>query len=242
MTNWHRAQLIVCFIIIAVTAAACQMLPSDSPAATIEFEMTRYVTEAAEISIDSLAQQTASAATIDAAATESGFYHDYNNLLIVTVRAGDVPTPQLEVVSGPQPMVENPDAEGDTDSYQQGEANEETITGEVMISQVATAAGVRSSDGCATGRQSSFNTSTERIYLTAVATNLQAGTRFDLSWQYDGSTVHQSSWTADQNQSSLCIWFFIDPSDAPFSAGSWSASLSVNGAAAGTADFMIGGG
>lgn len=236
MNCWQRTQAIACHIIILAAASACQMLPGDNPAATIEYEMTRYVTEAAEIGSSSLAEQTRSAATIQAAATESGFYVDYNNLLLVTVRAGDMPTPELQVASGPQPLMvegEATDEAGMSDGYGQA------MTGEVSVSQVATAGGVRSSDGCASGSQSSFRSDDERIYFTFVASNLQAGTRFDVSWQYQGSTVHQTSWSASQNQVSLCIWFYIDPSDVPFTPGNWSAALSVNGSSAGTANFTI---
>jgi len=101
--------------------------------------------------------------------------------------------------------------------------------GVAQFSQISTSASVRQSDGCADGIQNQFSLDTNRIYITAVATNLSAGTVMSAEWILNGTVmVTNSSWTVDQNYPSICIWFFITQDDTVFTPGDWSARLLVN--------------
>jgi hypothetical protein len=99
-----------------------------------------------------------------------------------------------------------------------------------VFTQVATAAGVRDSDGCAIAPQSEFSTNAPEIYITARVLNATAGTTVTATWSYEGEQVFQSpSFTIEADDPDFCVWFYIEPVDVTFSAGSWSAQFVVNG-------------
>ncbi|RMG83880.1 MAG: hypothetical protein D6712_12385, partial [Chloroflexi bacterium] len=47
-------------------------------------------------------------------------------------------------------------------------------------------------------------------------------------WQYQGEEVVRFDFVPDFNIDGACIWFFIEPADAPFNPGTWSVVLDIN--------------
>jgi hypothetical protein len=205
--------------------AACSSLSGANPEATLEVELTQMATQAAGIHEAAQAERTRSVATIAAAETKSADFLHYNNILIGTVRAVQVPTAERIAF---------------TDTGAMGLDMMNTSSGEMQIIQIGTAGAIRAEDRCFEAHQSYFTASTtSRIYLTGVAFNLAAGTRLDVNWLYENQLVFQQGWTAPDFAERLCFALELTPANVPFSPGSWSAVLFVNGEQRDPAPFNI---
>lgn len=113
--------------------------------------------------------------------------------------------------------------------------------GGLILGNVLTATGA-GDDGCGSGVTSIFNINTPEIYVIIPTFNVVANTyTLAARWQRDGQPigpVYDFTPLADSEQ--LCIWFFIDNTDFPFEAGSYSVSIDVNGQqVAGPIPFVI---
>jgi hypothetical protein len=107
--------------------------------------------------------------------------------------------------------------------------------------QATTATTVNDVNGCAEDSVTRFETTEDQIYMVTVARNVQPGTTFYTRWLRQGGTSFETvSWTPDESFDEVCIWFFIEPADLSFEAGSWSVELVVDGLAAVTRNFQIG--
>jgi hypothetical protein len=67
---------------------------------------------------------------------------------------------------------------------------------------------------------------------------------FVVNWLFGETVVYRSTWTVDSetaqnNPNGLCGWFFIEPSDTPFIAGTWWAEVFLDGVLLNTTGFTI---
>jgi hypothetical protein len=107
---------------------------------------------------------------------------------------------------------------------------------------VGTASSVRDSDGCAAELQTQFVSDTQRIYITARALNIRAGTLMGVEWLYQGAIVHKEDFVVPIDDDDYCLWFNIDPSTVTFSPGGWIVRLYANESPIEPeVDFSIGG-
>lgn len=107
------------------------------------------------------------------------------------------------------------------------------------LSNIVMAEGVGDND-CALAAVTQFRTSSERIYVVAVANNVPEGATISYRWQQDGVERAHFDWTPDFYIEQACIWYFIEPSDVAFTPGSWSVVLEIDGqATGGPASFSI---
>jgi hypothetical protein len=204
---------------------ACSSLSGANAEATLEVELTQMATQSAGIREVAQAERTRTVATIIAAETKSADYLHYNNILVGTVRAVQVPTQERLAF---------------TDSGAMGLDMMDTSSGEMQVIQIGTAGYVRPEDGCFESHQSYFNlSSTQSIYLTGVAFNLPAGTRFNVNWLYNNKIVFQDSWSAPAFAERQCFALELTSANAPISAGTWSAVLFVNGEQRDPAPFEV---
>ena len=91
------------------------------------------------------------------------------------------------------------------------------------------ATGVDSND-CAIDANPRFTPQSSAIYVVGRAFNIPARANISSIWRRSGVEVVSFSFNRDHQINDSCIWFFIDQSDTPFSPGSWSVELLVDGA------------
>jgi hypothetical protein len=213
--------------IFVLLGTACQALGGSNPSATLEANTGAFIASATALEMSANANGTQIMATTQPIQTQIAQVNTVNQHLLATVIAGTSPTPRVIVGNAdPSTTGATMDNMGQTDQTQTGTSGGAT-TG-TQFTQIATAFSVRESDGCASQFQSEFSIDTSRIYLTAYATNLVAGTQIDADWRFNGTSMVTTSWTVDQNYVDLCVWFFISPEDTTFSPGNWAAQLIVN--------------
>lgn len=99
---------------------------------------------------------------------------------------------------------------------------------------VTTSTGVHGSSGCAVDNQDTFYISgandPTRIYLTAVALDVKAGTIYSSRWYYAHEMRYESgTWIPEQDYNEVCLYFWLASSDTPYQGGFWSAELMSDG-------------
>jgi hypothetical protein len=92
---------------------------------------------------------------------------------------------------------------------------------------VVMAAGVGSND-CAVNPTNEFTTATAEIYIVATAVNIAPGTNIAARFSVAGQEIRHD-FTPDFEIDGNCVWFFIDQTDATFTAGTWSVQLELDG-------------
>ena len=99
-----------------------------------------------------------------------------------------------------------------------------------QFTEIGVSLSVRDADGCADGLTTAIPTGATRIYATARAFNIRAGTLMGADWLRDGQVVYQSSpWTVETNDDDFCLWFYIEPVDIEFTPGAWAVRLYADG-------------
>jgi hypothetical protein len=86
-------------------------------------------------------------------------------------------------------------------------------------------------DGCGQNISSVFTINTPEIYVIVRVQNIQANTvTFAARWTREGIPVGPVyDFRPDYDADELCVWFFVDPSDFEFLAGSYTVTIDVNG-------------
>lgn len=212
-----------------VIASACSALTPDDPAATLRAERELYVAEATTIASSEIAQQTQVADSVMVAETRIREVEARNALLLATLQVVAPPTQQIVNSSGAVTpgLLATPAPPG---SVITGGSTPNPGGGVVGTSfvEITTALSVRDSDGCAATVQSAFAADIQRIYVTARAFNINAGTTMRVEWFYEGTSSFTESFTVDANDDDFCLWFYIEPTEVAFSTGSWTVQLYAN--------------
>lgn len=218
---------------------ACSGANSGDVAGTMQAEQSLFVQESTAIAQTLRARSTQVASTAAAAQTYAANVEGLNRQLAATRSALIPPTQQLVERSGPvTPGMIATAGEALTSgvSTPPPSQNGSATAAPNQFTEVATAAGVRESDGCANGTQSQFTTNAPEIYLTARVLNVTAGSVIGSSWTYEGQVVFTSgSFTVPEDDSDYCVYYYIEPSDVAFSPGTWSAQFLLNGSPVGSA-------
>ncbi len=98
-------------------------------------------------------------------------------------------------------------------------------------------------DDCAVGSVTDFASNALGVYVVATARNVPAGSQLTARFLNDGVEQVYYDWSPNFNINEGCVWFYMPASDVPFTAGSWSAQLELNGAPAGSpVPFTVSGG
>ncbi len=182
--------------------------------------------------------------TVEHSQTEARHVDDQNVNLIATLVARGTPTeaiggitPQVVTALPTQPAAQAPGTTVTQEALVQDSspvagaapttAATATVIGPPVLSSIVTASSVDNND-CALDVTSTFASDTERIYVVAVAANLQPGSTVVTSrWKLEGTEVISYDFTPDFSDG--CLWFFADQSDVTFTPGNWSVELEING-------------
>lgn len=214
-------KIFIALVVAIFLIGGCQVFrPADVPA-TLQAQNAAHVAEATTIAQAQITEAAQVLATVQADETHVARQEGINQVLVLTVRAGDLATVERGVGNAPG-------------------AATTPGTGATQFVEIQTAASVRESDGCADGIQTQFPPDTPQIYLTARALNIRAGTRLNVEWRFEGEIAWQENWTVPVDSGDFCLWFYIDPTTVNFSPGNWSVQLFADGIVAGTpAAFSI---
>lgn len=218
----------VILISLLLSMSACQTLAADEEMAQMEADLEFYATEAVQLRDAMQVERTAVVATIAAGENRAAQFTQLNRSLAAT-RAVVIPPTQGVVVvensTGPMPL----------EMF-------DLSDGQMRFVQIGVAGTINASDSCWISHQTFFNVmSTQVIYLVTLALNLQAGTTLNVAWNYNGTIVHQSTWTAPDTTPGRCVALPLRPTNAPFETGDWTATLRVNGQPLDPAPFTISG-
>lgn len=216
----------ILIVLIFVFLTACQSITSDDESLALQADLEAYGTEAAFLRDQMQLDRTSVAASVEDAGTQIAAFTVYNSQLAATVQSGIIPTATVDLsdVSSTGPM--------SVDMF-------DLSSGEMRFVEVGTAGQITSEDRCFVRHQSFFNAATSVIYMTALALNLQAGTVVRVDWQYGSDVVYSNGWTAPSGADGQCIAIEFRPSNAPFLAGNWTATMYINGNPIDPAPFTI---
>jgi hypothetical protein len=195
--------------------SACQSVLGEDEKLILEGTMQSYGTEAASLREDSQTHRTAVVMTVEASGTQAADFERYNQSLrgtiVVAVPATEDERQLMNNAEGPLPI----------EVY-------DLSNGEMRLVQVGTASQI-DVNRCFLAKQQFFPASSSVIYMTAVALNLRAGTVLRVDWQYGGTIVYSNGWTAPQSVDGQCVAIELNPNNAEFMEGNWTATLYVNG-------------
>jgi hypothetical protein len=196
-----------CLMLVCL-AAACQAFTRPDTPATLRAENAGFIAEATAIAQTAQAESTLVRATASAAETAIARTENIHQQLLAVARAIIPPTPLIAGAGITVPLA--PDT--------------------IHFADVATASGVRESDGCAdtSALQTQFSLDAPDIFVTARALNIRAGTLMGVEWEYQGQVVHKEDFVVPVDDDDYCVWFNISPSLINFSPGGWTVRLYYN--------------
>jgi hypothetical protein len=204
--GWTVVKRLLCCLLFGLSA--CQAFTRPDTPATLRAENDGYIVEATSIAQTAQAESVNLQATVMAAEATLTLMDNIQQQLMATARAAIPPTPQIA---------------GGGNFATGG-----TSTDSLQFVDVGTASSVRDSDGCADGLQSQFEPDSGRIYVTARALNMRAGTLMGVEWHYQGQIAHKENFVVPIDDDDYCLWFNIDPSTVSFSPGGWTVRLYAN--------------
>lgn len=212
--------------------AACSAFGGAETSATLQAEMTEFVETSTAVVIAYQSRATEVMATAEAASTYVFNMEGINQQLAATLRAAIPPTQQIIERSGPVTPGFNAEP-GQISALiatpLPGQDSLETNVNQFV--DIATAARVRASDGCADGTTTRFSVNSDRVYITARMLNARAGASVYALWTYEGTPIYTSdSYTIPRDDPDFCIWFYVDQFDVDFIRGNWSARFFLDGA------------
>ena len=96
------------------------------------------------------------------------------------------------------------------------------------LENITMASGVNEFE-CARDVNPRFTPSSTAIYVVGRAYRIPAGATISSTWRRAGVEVVSFSFHREHEINDNCIWFYIDQTDTPFTVGSWSVEISVDG-------------
>ncbi|MDZ4767246.1 MAG: hypothetical protein SGI73_22110 [Chloroflexota bacterium] len=94
-------------------------------------------------------------------------------------------------------------------------------------------------DDCPISPTTTFSGSASSIYVSAVGQMLTSSNVVSSRWLLDGVEQVIYTWSPSALVDGACIWFYITPEGVPFTPGSWSVELTIDGATVSTSGFTI---
>ncbi|MCY4063329.1 MAG: hypothetical protein OXG53_13245 [Chloroflexi bacterium] len=96
------------------------------------------------------------------------------------------------------------------------------------LENITMASGVNEFE-CARDVNPRFTPASAAIYVVGRAYRIPAGATISSAWRRAGEDVVSFSFHREHEINDNCIWFYIDQTDTPFTVGSWSVEISVDG-------------
>jgi hypothetical protein len=202
------------FILIIIPFLLASCTNREDPTELMQNDLIAYSTQAANIQASVEIERTSVAATVVSSQNTLGQLRNYNQVIVATIRANQVPTspPILIAQGGQMPL----------------EFMVESNTG-MMFEQVGMAGFVDPQTNCRESYQDFFSTNASIIYLTATGINVPSGTDIVVNWTINGELRYTTIITSSSSESRQCLAFGITPNETFFTVGNWTASLMVNG-------------
>jgi len=237
----HRVRIFTLFLVFLMVAACSGQSETEQ---TLVAENQVLGTQIADVRATATVEADRVLITLEHAQTEARHVDDQNVNLVATLVARGTSTetiggitPGAVIALPTQPAAQDPGPAVTQEALVQDAspvagaaptaAATATVVGPPVLSNIVTASSVDNND-CALDVTSTFPSNTERIYVVAVAANLQPGSTVVTSrWQQEGAEVISYDFTPDFSEG--CLWFFMDQSDVTFTPGNWSVSLEING-------------
>ena len=117
---------------------------------------------------------------------------------------------------------------------------------ESTFSDTAIASGINEATGCATNYRQTFQivgaNDPTQIYLTTLGHYLRGGTVIRTRWYAEndrGNAFESVTWSPTINHEQICIYFWLESSNIPYSSGTWMAELIVDGIVVDTVSFVM---
>jgi len=221
--------------------SGCAALSGSEDLSVVQAEVTALVSEATQIAAGNRQVATEIAATVAAAQTAVTAQEGVNHQLALTLRAVIPPTLQVVADTGivtpgmnaplatPPPIPPQLGIGAAAPTLVPASMPSGAGDGSGQFTAVATTAAINEADGCAVAFQASFPLSTPRIYATTRVLNARGGTSVFVEWSFSGQVaIRSSAYTIPQDDPDFCLWFFLEPADIPFQAGSWSVQFYAN--------------
>lgn len=217
----------LCVGLFMVTLSACQVLGGTDAEATLRAENAQFQSEAQSIVATAQIERTAASVTSAAAEATVAYLTGVNNQLNATL--GALATPTTAIVAGPP--------QGPQSAIGGGEdAMEEAMVDGQQFFVIGVSTSVNDSDGCPGTTLSAVPASAQRIYATMRGLNVRGGTSLGVEFYRDGTLVYSdTNWSVPQDAVEICLWYFISPTDTPFTPGNWSVNLYAEGVLVGAA-------
>ncbi len=253
-----RLYLVSLIVVLAGLISACNFFtqPGDLQTENLQAEVARTqiaaVRATATVNADSLmvtlsGVQTA-VSSVDEQSTRIASTLIANGMSVVDTSGIVVPTntpaPADQSGSSPAPQIANPlltpgapvvsdtgGARGDTQLVPVTSAAQLQVTADPNQPSLTdlTLTGKVGADDCPVQPATTFTTADTDIYITAVAHNLAKGTPVSSTWTSGGQQAAHYDWSPTFNIKSACIWFHLPANEVPFTPGSWSVAVTLDG-------------
>lgn len=216
--------------------------------ATFQAEVTAWATEAAALATAGQAHGTQAAGTAAAAVTRALNVEGINQQLVSTLRVvvpptrqvvneANAPTPGMnEPRAGaytPTPGAPAPTQAGGNTTTANTSANADATN---QLTQIGAALNLNPVDDCAAGTLTTIDSSVSLIYATTRILNARQGTSINAAWSTGGQVVYTNNDPViiGRDDTSYCVYLYVESSDVPFTPGEWQIQFSVNGNPAGS--------
>lgn len=196
----------------AVFLNGCQAFDRVDTYATAQAQHAGYETEIVGMTEVATAEAALINVTVQAYETAIAHVNGINQQLMRTLAIQVTPTPQIQVASG------------SVDPTLQSE-----FEGRRLFVKTGVSTTINSDDGCVINPQFYFSETETRLYGTIKAFNVEPGVLMRAEWRREGTPVWEDVWTVDQTYAEICIWFFLESAEVPFTPGAWSVEMFADG-------------
>ncbi len=91
-------------------------------------------------------------------------------------------------------------------------------------------------NGCAVNATNNFLTTSQQIYVVAIARNFQSGTVFSTNWTNDEGFQQRYDWTTPEAGDTMCVHFYVEPGTLEMTPGNYFVTFTAQSASGGTAE------
>jgi len=193
---------------LCLALCACQSLAPPDTGATLRARERQILDDATAIARNTGDDLLRARETIAYRSTEIAGMQLENAVLLVTVRAGNTPTPRPAGDREQQPPL---------------------TPGSQWFSRTGLSRFINAANGCVEAPQVSFSSATEVLYVTLRAWNVTAGLNLGVQWWHEGEPVHSEGFTLARASRESCYWFSLSPDMVTFAPGSWRVQLYADG-------------
>lgn len=201
-----------CLFVLTSVINGCQAFDRVDAYGTAQAQNIDYETEVAIFTQVTTAEAANIQVTIQSHETALAQVNGINQQLMRTLAIQVTPTPQIQVEAG----IVDPTLQSE-------------FEGRRLFVKTGVSTLINTDDGCVISPAFYFSETETRLYGTLKAFNLEPGVLMRAEWRRDALPVWEDVWTVDQSYAEICIWFYLESSDVPFTPGDWSVEMFADG-------------